>query len=755
MTIRKLWTVTLALQACLLFDAVGGFVPAEYLESDGTTYFQTTIKGYPTMTVEAKVWLPLTTSYCALCGSEAAADNWMSPVGFTKNGSSATEVYATIRAYGMPVSVKSVPISTWVTLRGTVTAAGRKFYIDDELVFEDDKGSTITESNAKDIRLFAGINRYAEMKNVCVAGTRVASLKIWRSEDISTDPIASYAPVADQQTGDTFLYDSVTETYLRPFNDKKPNKVYVAPDGSDSNPGFTSSMPFKTISKALAETGSDVILAAGRYPLTAGVTIESGKHLYGATGNARDVVLDGCGNVGPAVTFGKDPTKPMSVESLTVSNCYRAAGLLMDAVGICAARSYWGGEENPVVRNLISNCVVTCCSVSGSAANYRNAVSLDFYSRLVDSVVVSNRADGVRLDSGGEVLRSTIAENEEGIHGGCYGPAVDTHDGAARMKVKGCVVKNNRSTGIVDVTQVHDSWIEGNCGATMGILYDTVLSFYSDTAYVVSNCVIASNVGGDNSMGALGVAASGKAVSNFLIDSCVITNNTADYYPGLRLWAGASSTIPAGAFRVRNTLVAGNRARVGNGLACGVYVNAFNAGGDDTVRVVFENCTVTENQADNNIVAAFYLSNALAALTNCVFANNYYQIRGESVRSYRHGLRAGNGSTHTADWNAEGVFGYNYLYPAETDKTFTDAQHVVNGTAAPRFVKGTYVPRMSSPVHAKGLVLPWMTGAYDLQREDDGTPVGAAFRERLFDGNSVDIGAFQSYPTSGLILLFR
>lgn len=732
--------------------AANGLEPADYVESDGTTYFQTTIEGYPTLTVEARVWLPPTAAYCALCGSEASADDWLSPMGFTRNGTSTTEVCATIRSYGLPVSVATVPVYTWVTLRGSVTSTGRKFYRDGELVYEDDKGSAITSSNAKDIRLFAGINRYGTMQNLCVAGTRVASLKIWRSEDTTTDPIASYAPVSDPQTGATYLYDSVTKTYLRPFNDKKPTKVYVALDGSDSNPGFTPTLPFRTIAKGLAESGSDIILAAGTYSMTAGLTVSSGQHLRGATGRARDVVLDGGGSDVTAITFAKNPTKQISVESLTVSNYYKSAGsTLADAVGIVAARSaYWGGEEDPTARNVISNCIITCCGV-GESSLYRHAVSLDFYSRLIDSVVISNAAVGVRLDSGGEVLGSVCSSNDAGIAGYWYGATVDAHNGTGHMRVRNCLVEGNRNTPIQDVTQVLDSRIVNNVGNPCGIRLQTVLgSSVKGSSFAISNCVFSGNRGAtDMSQGTVVVSCKDLTVNDVLIDSCVISSNSVAYYPGLKVEGNAATTLAPGAIRVRNTLIANNcaTASVSGVCATGVYVLGINPAVDQTPKIVFENCTVAGNQTVRNVAGAVCFVNATAAITNCVFANNQLKATGED--RFGHGVTSSDGN-----WNAEGRFGYNYLYPAESVKTFADAQHVVNGTATPRFMKGTYVPRTSSPLHAAGLVLPWMADAHDLQRRDDGTFVGAPSRTRLLDG-AVDIGAYQSGYGLGFLLMFR
>lgn len=724
--------------------------PAEYVEANGSTYFLTSIKGVGPMTAEAKVSMPNTGVQCVLFGCELTNGKWFSPLGFTYGTPTSDRLMMRSDDSKWLPNTILVPENTWTVLTGTITADGRTAAVDGTEVYSDKVGSSATEEVARQMAILAE-NKGAYNQNYCISGTRLAYLKVWRSADKSGDPDAWYVPVRDKTTGITYLKDTISGELLRANPDKKPETVWVSPDGSDDSPGCIRDIPKKTVSAALDATAAEVVLLPGTYPLTSTLTLISGRSLRGYTGNPRDVVLDGCGANRTGIKFSINQTRDMLVESLTVSNCYESAsGTVTGAAGITAAGNYWKGE-GAVAFSTISNCIVTCCTVA--SGTYRQAVAIGSYARLVDSVVTSNACNGIRLDSGGEVIGSEISRNEAGVCGYCYGSGVDANNGTARMTVRGCTISGNRAMGVDDVVRVLDSRIERNVGAPCGLRYWAILqsslASRSETVYVVSNCVVSCNTGStDTAQGALLVNGNSGNFNRVLIDSCVVASNSVAYYPFM-ISANASTRMPAGAVCIRNTLVTGNRAIVKNGNTCGIYATGLNSDGGADVRAVFENCTVAENAAVNAVVGACYLNNSRVAITNCVFANNRLKTSGDLSEQYGHGVASNDGG-----WNAEGVFGYNYLHPDETDKTFAAAQHVINGTPGPRFAEGTLIPRHSSPLTGNGLVLPWMTGACDLRRDDDGTPVGAAVRARLTDGK-VNIGAYESFPSAGLMLLLR
>ena len=93
--------------------------------------------------------------------------------------------------------------------------------------------------------------------------------------------------------------------------------------------------------------------------------------------------------------------------------------------------------------------------------------------------------------------------------------------------------------------------------------------------------------------------------------------------------------------------------------------------------------------------------------------------------------------------------GYCLIHPVQSGSV-AEGQHVINTGTPPRFRLGTFVPSPRSPAVNAGLVLPWMAGAYDLQRDAAGNPT----TPRIY-GAGVDMGAFEYMPTDGFIFLFR
>ncbi len=130
---------------------------------------------------------------------------------------------------------------------------------------------------------------------------------------------------------------------------------YLSPSGDDTADGQTEATAFASLATARGKmkTNDTLIIAAGTYLVTedrsgfpAGVTIR------GATGNARDVVLDGQGtHSGIFLQEGSGSV----ISSLTVSNC-------VDTVGQSPAAISMGGLQAPKeggTMNLVTNCVVT------------------------------------------------------------------------------------------------------------------------------------------------------------------------------------------------------------------------------------------------------------------------------------------------------------------------------------------------------------------------------------------------------------
>ena len=180
------------------------------------------------------------------------------------------------------------------------------------------------------------------------------------------------------------------------------------------------------------------------------------------------------------------------------------------------------------------------------------------------------------------------------------------------------------------------------------------------------------------------------------------------------------------------------------GSAVGViFANSVSGSGNLT----FENCTFADNDTSKS---AIYFSNksvGRVVFKNCVFSNG---TGGEKV----HGVKGAESSGKMSDVDLANMT--NCLFASEISYyTFASEQRILNGDA-PCFRHGSYVPTADSPLVDAGVNNPgWMTDAYDLQREPDGTLIGKPFRSRIYN-DIVDIGAYEygvDEASPGFILL--
>ncbi|MEM2122284.1 MAG: DUF1565 domain-containing protein [Candidatus Bathyarchaeia archaeon] len=100
----------------------------------------------------------------------------------------------------------------------------------------------------------------------------------------------------------------------------QPNEVWVAPTGSDSNPG-TQEQPFKTIQKGVdsVATGGTVHVAAGKYNEV--ITINKGLTMIGASADAT--IISGALKSGPVVTM--DATANVKFSGFTITDATKDA----------------------------------------------------------------------------------------------------------------------------------------------------------------------------------------------------------------------------------------------------------------------------------------------------------------------------------------------------------------------------------------------------------------------------------------------
>ncbi len=540
---------------------------------------------------------------------------------------------------------------------------------------------------------------------------------------------------------------------------------YLSPSGDDTADGQTEATAFASLATARGKmkTNDTLIIAAGTYLVTedrsgfpAGVTIR------GATGNARDVVLDGQGtHSGIFLQEGSGSV----ISSLTVSNC-------VDTVGQSPAAISMGGLQAPKeggAMNIVTNCVVTWNRATLNSTR-NSTFTVDAMSRVVDCVISCNsntaaRATGaVLLNNGGELVNCTIEGNwGMAVFGFVQNAGTDEAvlHSATSMVIRACTVRNNTSVGvginqcgagIYNVPTVLDCWIEGNqtgtCGA--GLRYDSTvnLALPEDFRVTVSNTTFLSNaaLGTDTTDTKLGGGAFSWAsqwctISNLVIDSCIFRSNTVAKTLG---GGGALHIMPNvvdGEVVIRNSLFEGNAILAEPGITTdgreGSAAVLCKGNKDATTDVMMrlENCTFVGNRNETKgdsavIVSLFNAYSSFAVVTNCVFANNL----------------SSNGTAVAGFYVQSECMDHSYLYPATKDK-YSDT--VINGTAAPNFQEGTWIPSGRSPLRDAGVLLSWMAGAKDLQRNAN----GKAFRDRIV-GTAPDIGCFEYMPL-GLLLMVR
>lgn len=525
---------------------------------------------------------------------------------------------------------------------------------------------------------------------------------------------------------------------------------YVSPSGNDSANGTTPETAFLTPKTATgkAKSGDTILLCKGTYKIEAAIAVPSGVTLRGETDNPRDTVIDAQGKC-TAIVIQAGNTGNV-VSSLTVSNGYTS--VQYRGSGIQMANSTTISESGSI--NLITNCVVTCCNHGHSSD--QASLQINAMGRVVDSVIsyctnTSWTSSGaVALYDGGELINSVIENNEGGTCGGGVVGIVKSNN-ATSMLVKGCTIRKNTAktagAGVANVITVQDCIIEGNKALKgAGIYYTTTFrSSFLDSAFVtVSNTVVRANSVTDESSYGGGLAwAEYASVTNFVVDSCVFSNNTSAASGNATecLGGGAIYMRPnkiGGLAVLRNSLFVANEQleTIVNRGGAAIWLDGGKTASEVGGVIRVENCTFAANRNYSASNTSLYLGDKqIVFVTNTVVAANLDKD-GVACAS----IEGGSGN-----WKSN--FSYSYIYPAYNG-TFDD-KTVINGTSEPKFEEGTWIPSIHSPFRDAGLTLDWMNGSYDLQRDEK----GKAFRKRVL-GKSVDMGCFEYLPP-GLTVLVK
>ena len=369
-----------------------------------------------------------------------------------------------------------------------------------------------------------------------------------------------------------------------------------------------------------------------------------------------------------------------------------------------------------------------------------------------DSSTSGGKGSALYFLAPGVVENCTFASNHSGSSGG----AVYSETTDSQMSIRGSAFVGNRSGAgggaIVGVARISDCAFVSNVAATAGGAYAS-----GDTLdIVVSNCVFSGNGAASNG-GALYFTQYRKLNDTRVVD-CVFTNNSAggtgNYMGGAGIYAWVEDGTAPTALTVRNCLFVGNVLTNTTTTGYGSAVILMSRSKTTRSPIFLESCTIVGNRSMCGSRAAVYVwpDNAqygmgFTYITNTLIACNLDADGAYVPRSYE--------SVYEITSDMRKKVGYSVFHPQlklrETVITFDESQHVTSTDTLPAFKPGTWIPKRSNPAFNAGLNLPWMTAAYDLQRDEKGEP----FVPRICR-DTVDIGAYENMPSGlGMLLLFR
>lgn len=331
---------------------------------------------------------------------------------------------------------------------------------------------------------------------------------------------------------------------------------------------------------------------------------------------------------------------------------------------------------------LIKDCLIAF----NSATNMAGGIYLNNGGTVRDSIIRSNYADytggGVYCDSGGTVSNCLIADNIAMVY------AAGVYVVLAGFSIQNCIISNN--------------YVITNTGYGGGVYFRP----RSWTNYL-QDCVIVGNR-----------ATNGSGIYCYewggIVQNCRVINNYGQTGAGVM---GDLGTI------FRNCLIAGNRA---NGYAGGVYCQMGTN--------MFENCTIVSNVCGAYGGGIFVRSGALG--TN-VFVNSIIYFN-QSV----YGDQSSN--LYTYGGVSVGVFSNSCMAPTNRSGTALGSGNFADNPQLVDYQALNCRLTANSPCINRGLYLPWMDGALDL----DGHSRIDRFRR------NVDVGAYEYIRRGSMIMLY-
>lgn len=508
--------------------------------------------------------------------------------------------------------------------------------------------------------------------------------------------------------------------------------------------------------------------------VTDGARTASGAAVMALSGSrVVDSVIENCVASNSSTTVknvhgGGVSLDASSMEGCLVRNC-RAYGYAGNGTTTVAGGGVYAGKGSVIKGSVISNCVanirVTTGTQYGSSGGgvYLNASS------IADSLVVD-----------------CVAEAQGG------GLAAE----GAKVSVERCTFERNSLASFQ--TSFADLGSAVYFDTTDAVIADSVFRYNTNaylTAYgsgtvalrgtvTMTGCLIEKNVARQGNAIMLSINGNGTVISN-----CLMTGNVRTLDTGHTCCGGVISTYRAGSALITDCIVSSNLTQLGSQSAA---ILRYNQDSANNSGLTFRNCYFTGNNSPRCTTAVGVLfqysngSNRSSPLhfEYCTFAGNLANVT-DSTGFFKFGtladasqvffkgcVLADNGKTKTLGLNSDfaAVSSVSYTYASSGNYSLDAAYHNVDPATDPKFrdvENGDYRLAAGSPlIDVGGPVEAWMQGRKSLDMADGTFKIAANGKygvtlsrdgktcRRLY-GNGPDIGCYEYFLPSGLILLFR
>ena len=359
----------------------------------------------------------------------------------------------------------------------------------------------------------------------------------------------------------------------------------------------------------------------------------------------------------------------MAYGNSTVATC-RIIGNVVTNPAVVSIAGSGGGVYCRADGNFLGNCIVSNNVIYGGGANtygagcFFDSAGIIQYSLICNNSNPAGYAGGAFFDNVNRfMIGCTVAANWAASYAGCY---------LQRGVITNSVISNNFGKGIYLVPNAVYSYTMVKNTTIVGNRHEGIYMVSTVGTNTVSGCIIEDNISN-------GVTMYDASNTNQTLLNCVVRNNRSG---GVRCQVGT----------VRNCLIAGN---TNAGPWGGLFIQA---GG---TRASISSCTITSNQS----------AGAGAGLR--------FENSAASVISVSSCIIYSNGVAGTNDlYDANAPVNYNRLQYSciGTNPGFTGAVIIVTDPLFKNFAGGNYRLSGNSPCVNTGSNEPWMTNAYDLDK---------------------------------------